>query len=580
MNNVVEIFRIPIGSNPYLVSNYKSIIRSYLLSDENINSLISHIPKEYKLSKKAESKCPFILSQIIENYIDKIFLDRDDYTLEHIIQILNDKTYQDFQAYLSGRYSRSEVITHDPQPKHPAETMIILTEKEKNQLLQAYGINVPKKTENIDPSMIAFLLSMMHENKNLKVGATKLSTPDIIMDEILDDHQLKTILHRENVDYDQFMKRIGKQPQERVDNDQFMKGIDKQPQEKGDFTANTDLPIKNITAKSLKKEIPDQSITSIPKESIKEQEKIDLDNLTRQQLPLAERRIKELISLKELYLNKKDQDKLKEIEEEKMKIIEAVKKLRKEYDKEIEEENRTNLHDNEKRQVTDVHPRFPQEDNVEYLDLSIDATKNYMDQKNIIIKFKDEKKITSIILVDYFVPFNPNNISRFNNNFFVYFDNRVHRLTIPIGKYEIGTLLDYIKGHMTFLDFQVNDDNIITISNLMGATFDILIETDSIFPYLGFNQRENYKNKVTYSASVPFNLTSNEKVFFSLAGSSMDAIPLEFNKTVTLNKVLKKSTFGIQSRQMILKFTNAMEHFYDFVEPFKICFKMVFAKTV
>ena len=202
---------------------------------------------------------------------------------------------------------------------------------------------------------------------------------------------------------------------------------------------------------------------------------------------------------------------------------------------------------------------------------------NFNDLKNIVIKFKTDNKITDITLVDYLLPFNENNVTRFNNKFVVYFNNNITRITIPPGKYEIQALLDYIKSKATFLDFSINDKNIITIKNTMDMKFDLMLDSDTIFSFLGFNGKiDFYKEKIFYTGAMPFNTSANEKVSFNLSGSTMEPMQMEFDKSVIVNKSLKKSRAGIIMKQMVLHFSDAQNQCYDFIMPFKMCFKITY----
>ena len=137
-------------------------------------------------------------------------------------------------------------------------------------------------------------------------------------------------------------------------------------------------------------------------------------------------------------------------------------------------------------------------------------------------------------------------------------------------KYDIDTLINFLKSQITFLDFTVND-SIITITNTLEMEFDLTIDDDTIFQALGFNKRSNdYQSKKSYSGSIPFNINGNEKVLFSLSGTPMEPMLMDFNKITTVNKVLRSVKNGVTLRQLKLSFMNGDGQYYDFMESFNV----------
>jgi hypothetical protein len=322
-------------------------------------------------------------------------------------------------------------------------------------------------------------------------------------------------------------------------------------------------------------QIEDNEPTEDPVESdeiVSGIETLDLSNgLTKDQLPIVEQTITNLVEVKNKFLAEHNMEMVERIDEEKQKIIEAVYAYKKQCELEAKE------NESKVKGMTLSKTKSKDADNVEYLNLEFDPTNDYNDLKNIVIKFSDENKITDISLVSYFLPFNNNNVTRFNNKFMVYFNNRVNKIMIPPGKYEINSLLEYIKNQITFLEFSINENKIVTIKNTMNMKFDLMIDPDSIFVLLGFTGKlDTYKDKLFYSGSVPYNITSNEKVYFSLSGSTMEPLLMEFGKEIQLNKSLKKSRAGISIRQMTLSFNNELGQCYDFIMPFKTFFKITY----
>ena len=138
-------------------------------------------------------------------------------------------------------------------------------------------------------------------------------------------------------------------------------------------------------------------------------------------------------------------------------------------------------------------------------------------------------------------------------------------------------LLDYIKSQATFLDFSINENNKLLQLKIQWVKFDLMIDNDTIFPLLGFNGKiDNYKDKLFYSGANAYDMEANEKVIFSLSGSTMVPMEMEFDKEVKINKSLKKSRAGVNIKQMVLQFNNAKDQCYDFILPFKMCFKITY----
>lgn len=540
--------------------DYRNILGDHLLSKSNIDFLVNKILSNFKISTKAISKCTNIITNNFNKYLDNI--DRypvNDIELNEAINFLNQKCYDDFTDYLSQKYPDKNLSKNPMMESKPYEEIIIISEEEKNKLL-----NQHKQNKNNMDDFLAYLTNpmilQMFNNLTMQCyrpyqkNVPKMENY-ITIDEILDANQLNSLLSK-------------------FDNDKTLKKNNEL--EKINANINFILDDTILGNKMLEKNITmDNTIiedNKIINENIKmpNEDAYDLANLRKEDLPIIEKRINHLIQLKKQYLSEKNNDKLEEVENEKEKIVNAVKEYKTKLANEAKEnENRIN--------GISMTKRISNEANVEYLDLQFDPTNDYNDLKNIVIGFKTDNKILDITLVDYYIPFNSHNVTRFNNKFMVYFNNKVNRIIIPPGKYEIDILLNYIKNQANFLDFTVDENKIITIKNSMNIKFDMMIEKDTIFPVLGFNERQdNYKDKLFYSGSQAYNLKNNEKILFTLSGSTIDPLSLEFDKQITLNKILKKSRSGFSMKQMVLVFTDNIGQYYDFILPFKMCFKITY----
>ena len=111
----------------------------------------------------------------------------------------------------------------------------------------------------------------------------------------------------------------------------------------------------------------------------------------------------------------------------------------------------------------------------------------------------------------------------------------------------------------------------------MGTKFDLLVGDGMIFPVLGFNHKSAvYKDKISYIGSSKYDFECNEKIFFGLSGTSMEPMPLDFDKKIVSGIILKKVRSGFALKQLILRFTNSLDQFYDFIMPVNICQKIIY----
>jgi hypothetical protein len=529
------------------------------------------------------------------NNIDR-FPENNDELIE-AINFLNKKCYEDFIAYLKFKYPNTEISRHPniETSKYPSdyscnyhqcadsnistkeeyEEITILNEEEKNMLINKYQIgNGYKNNKTSDPHDILSILVNPDIFKMLCIifkQTSQYSDPNmIVFDEILDHDQVQKMIQQyQNLSPPSLtMKYDNNECDEKIEGIYVTDGIEK----------NKNSPISKegthlVNQNSNEKDLGDIIEKNIDTQNVEKSTKIDLSNLNNEKLLLIKKRLEELSVLRSKYLNENNHKMIEEINKEKDEILKATI----EYKKKME-----NLVDSKVKIPGQLaSSRFEDEKNVEYLDLQFDPTNDHNDLKNIKIEFKDDNRIKEIILVDYYLPFNENNITRFNNQFNIYFDNKLYRIIIPPGKYNLNTLFSYIKDQVNFLDFIVDDNGIVTIKNIHNSNFDLLTDGDTIFPVLGFIDRsDEYRGRNTYIAKETYDLNCNEKVLFSLSGSTMDPFPLEFNQCVTSNKCLKKSSTsaGVVMKKMILKFTNVLGQYYDFVLPFKMCFKIVYAE--
>lgn len=333
-------------------------------------------------------------------------------------------------------------------------------------------------------------------------------------------------------------------------------------------TTSTEKVLKKPTKASTKETIPVDKNQEVKKIVAK----IDLENPTEKQIPLLKQHLGELITEEAEHQRNNDKEALERVLQTKSQIRNLIKKIRnkcnddaKLYEKKASESKQCKR---ETRRPTD-------DPNVEYWDLEIDASSNSRIMKEIFWASEDERKISEILLVDYYLPFNGNNVTRLNNIFGVHFNNNINRIVIPTGKYTINKLFNYITSKITFLKFTIDKSSIITIKNTLKLKFDLFTDGDNILPLLGFTET-GYKDQISYTASQPFDITANEKLYFSLAGTSMEPIELKFDEEVKLDKILKSVPNGMNQKEIKLAFTNSVKQWYDFLTIFKICLKITY----
>ncbi len=606
--------------------DYKTKLKDDLLSEININFLVNTILTNFKIHNKAANKCANILiGYMSENINNIIIFPKNNDELIEMIHILNKKCYEQFTDYLLVKYPDGNILRNNIPPVTPdscyqqtyeannnfvlsdpqvsQNEMIIISEDVKNELVKqyncyqpVYGTNdISLLTKPIIPQNEMIIISEEEKNKLIK----KYTCPDFSgqksiqsvkieankTDEFLSYLTNPVVLQMFSTMVNQLNNNsnnnnnnnVGKEKNHDLvfdkilDIGQVQSLISKTAKE----TINTGSQIISEN-KSLLSKLENDAIeeaNELPEEQMEIE--IDLYNLTNETLPFVQQKIKELTEEKNRYASEKNFKMAKEIEKERAKIMDAVNAHKQKIKKQANE-NKNNVNSMLLSNVKD-----PKKDNVEILNLQFDPSNDYNDLKNIVINFNCDDKISEISLISYRLPLNPNNITRFNNKFIVYFNNKINKITIPPSNYDIKLLIDAIKTQANYLDFSISANNIITIKNTIGVKFDLMVEGDTVFPLLGFVGRsESYKDKLYYEASRPYDMDVNKKILFSLFGSTKDPVELEFDKEIIPQKpiILKKVARGIFMKQMQIKLTNSLDQCYDFIMPFKMCFSITYIK--
>lgn len=554
--------------------DYKINLHEYLISEKNIQFLLENILKNYKIKKTAINKCVDIIKKYIRNNIQKLNqIPKTHDEIMDAIGYINKSSYEDFEKYLKSKYPqlnivpliKQETVSESPTNTHletQATEIIMLSEEEKNQLIMQ-----SQKPKNQMDEILTYLTNPTV----LKMFATMINQINIssqMVSRYLNPHQCEN-------KYDAILK--SEDVEKLIASYQTEKNADKPVEnipETIPINKKVEIPIeKESMAKDVVFDAPLDKNGEIDDEINLE---MDLENISTNDLPKIREHLQKLQNMKKKYLESGQSVIVSKIVAETSRIGELVKNLNKKYSSTAEKYSKkvqSYSISNRKMETTD--------DNVEYLDLSIDPTNDYNDLKNIIIGFKTENKIEDITLVDYFVPKGVNNITRFNNKFSCYFNNQLKTFNIPPGYYEIDILVSYLKDQIGFLDIIIDSKNIITIKNNMNLPFDLMLGDDTIFAVLGFTGKQsNYKNKNSYIGFEPYNINTNSVLKLELSNSAVDPISLTFDSEVSANISLKHSRAGAAMKQMKIILMDALGQQYDFLEKFKMCFRITYIKKL
>lgn len=486
--------------------DYKKILATSLLSDTNVNYIVKMILDNYKISKKAIDKCNTVITGNLKTYLEKI--DRYPTDKEELTQAI---------SFLNKKcYDDFEIYLSQ---KYPGVNLKRdLPQKNPNK---PHHVVEPSHSKGIDPSPKMIVLDEQEATELIKTyGKEKNNINNDFLQYLANPlviQSLSVMLNQLNL-----LSYIGGYKIDSIiDEEQAKKLMEK-----------TNTPVQSI----------------------------DISNVSIETLPKIKTAIEELNALK---ATENDAEALSKIEEEQKRLASVVVDYKNKLTQTITE-TQTKL---ETYQFITQH-----DDSPDNLDLTIDPTNSHEDLKNIVIKINhpERKKLSEIILVSYKVPFNENNVTRFNNTFVISYNDNVNRFFVPPGNYDIESLLQLIESKTMYLSFSVFN-NIVKIVNKYDVPFDLDINADSLFTMLGFvGDASNYKGEKEYTASKPYDIDCHKQIFFSI-GMSSDPLELKFNDKVELNKVLKKfKGIGGSCNQIKLSFLNKLNQVYDFDKPFQI----------
>jgi hypothetical protein len=208
-----------------------------------------------------------------------------------------------------------------------------------------------------------------------------------------------------------------------------------------------------------------------------------------------------------------------------------------------------------------------------YVSLSIDPDKINYQLFGINCNLGKIKPISSINLMEYYLPRNEDNVSKGNNQCCFKFENKTFEKSIPTGIYTIDSLIDVLKFNFPQLEFNI-EDNLVEIRSAYEQSFIPQFSFNSILFTLGFDQNQKYKMDVSHRASKPITLDS-DNILFKINSISMDEIKLQLNEEISSNTLLKE--FRVPStnlRKLTLIFNKSDGSFYHFKEPARMKFKL------
>ena len=517
--------------------DYRLALQSHLTCDINIGYLVNTIMNNFRLSKKYEKKCASIVTSKMQKYLDLLeTYPSNQEELVQAIEYLNKMCFSDFAAYLQSKnpnkniYRQTQNIQSINQPvSQPINQQPVITEiidqSEIDNFLSVYK----KKTEpdilttKLSDPLVMQLFSMLAKQQTS--NPVQSSSP-FIVEEILDSNELLSML--------------GKKSNE-------------QKPSKRDITESIEPTVEPINEPKSKKSFI---------------EPMDLSNITKDKLNDMVKRIKELVDLKNECSVNGQHDLIQQIDDERMRIMSTIM------------EHKKSLKETVSKSTFFKIAQDSSNDKHNTMSLEIDPTQDHKCLKDMVIKITNDENVDEIQLLGYNIPYNKNNINRFNNIFRLFFNDRIHNIVIPTGKYDIDMLLSAISSKADYLDFSIDTEKkLVTVKNKLDIEFDLMLGDDTMFRMLGFTDSlDEYKGLKKYTSNVAYNLEANNSMFLSISGSTQEPLKIDFNKDVIFDKpfVLKKVMKGSIFSKIKVNLFDNMELMYDVVSPFKLSLRVTY----
>jgi len=584
-------------------------LRNHLLSSDNVTHIVNLIMDNFTIVSSARTKCEKMISQTINKEIGKIGSLPDECTNEDIIGLIasiNKKTVDDFAEYLKKKCPNKSIyrpnaplLKREPEGQTVDSVEIVMTEDEINDLLRERSLETLERAQ-LAMSREQFFEYMSNDDvlrtiqqiiNNLNQSNPMSGYVDPIhtagpSDKILSEEEVKILIDQARSAKSKSKKKSKRKP--------IVESSPKESSPKEVILVDpsvdpSDVPDEDIISEEILADDGEEANDTQTDPEASDEEAEAFYNHISSDTPFDEElygtRIKEIVQWNQYFQSKheaKYSDTIRSLNKEKEELISRL--AQRDGGVEGRSDSRSDGQPppkkKSKRSKKGLPPKRFEDNtdpNVEYLDLEIDPSNDLKDMKNLTIKLNTNKKVQEIVLVDYYLPFNSHNITRYNNTFGITMGERMINIIIPPASYSIQTLLNYISTNLTFLDFSIGSNNIISISNKMNMRFSLIQGENSILSTLGFRTKtDSYSDRISYTASHPYNLESNQKTFFQLSGTSMDPIEMEFDNRIEKNCTIKKNRTGLNLKHMTLRFTDELDHCYDFIMPFNICFKITY----
>lgn len=198
------------------------IFKTSISSDQNIKFIIDKIRETYNLSKKSVAICENKLRVDIVNILQKnefAISNKNDFC--NAMHTVNKEIYDNFMRYMREKYppvstppisaQQTTIVKPDTSDKEPDSEMIIITEEQKNKILnKIYGDDQPETTSDIFLTWLSNPTIIKLFNETITRINKPLPQYDIKYDAIItEDHLTKLLnLDKSLIDYNTSVQKI------------------------------------------------------------------------------------------------------------------------------------------------------------------------------------------------------------------------------------------------------------------------------------------------------------------------------------------------------------------------------------
>lgn len=505
-------------------------IREYLLSDDNVSEIWKYIYIKCIIDPRSEARCrEFIISYFNNAHINSIPNSSDEY--QNLVDTLNTDCYNKFIINLQEKYKGKQIFREKKRD--------VIDNNQNNVQNNVNQNNV----NNIDPNIVTKdeldkLIADNRESNNDKI-LRYLSQPEILNPfiqlvknlanvpkgykscEIIDSDKLIVLLASNKKKYDS-------DSDSEIDND-------------SDSESDLDEPVKSKKEEIKSNGIEKLTITEITENNLNE---------VRKYIRLIENKLPEAKS-------RSNHSLVKEYEEEVLRVKEMIKQYM-EKSKQNAAECNLRTKDNIKKDITD-----------DGIKLRIDPNWNSEWMRQLEITFPTKKIVKKVTLINYILPINNNNITRYNNKLVFMLGAVKRNVLIDVGVYTIEKLIKLINQKTSnALKLELKKGKI-TISNHNLESFSLQDDICSILPVLGFTNR-NYEKSVSYDAENEYNL-SNNLVYFVMGNKK---IPLTLGKEVNDELVCLEKGSNVPISDIKFSLLTDTGIPYDFTSEIKLTLKI------